>query len=176
MRVLGEEIIDKWLFYGSLCGQVRKWWRCPHCNQDYVFVFNGSPPWPPLVLPCPRCTRESPLPWPSPRLISWTCEKCGSRQTTFAETWDSKDKTYRRVHWWSGRLDERSESLECAICNHSVAPSWSRPINDVGDGVRRGLWGILSVPLAAVNSSNRDCPYLGHVESRRETSACLNRF
>lgn len=121
--ILGYEIAENWHSYystpyqgeGINAGRAKKWWECPECKRDFVFSFRGGPPWPPLSLPCPSCGRESSLPWPTPSMVSWTCQKCGHVQMASRQSWESSDKRYTYVYFEYGVQTSQTE-LRCHKC------------------------------------------------------------
>lgn len=131
--ILGEEIADDYDAYRRL-GGVEKLWECPRCKHDFVFLFHGDPPWPPLSLPCPDCGRESPIPWRKPPMVSWTCQNCGHVQTASSRCWKSPDKEYKVV--FAGY--PTSKSLFCNRCS-VPATSVRGVFDDILDGVGVGF-------------------------------------
>lgn len=126
--ILGYEIADDWYSYHTIVlnsydvGCIDKWWQCPLCKIDRVFTFRGAPPWPPLSIPCPSCLQESPIPWPSPPMVTWTCQNCGHVQMTSRRRWE------QRYKW----------KVICNKCGKS-ADSTRGVIDDIGDVVGLGF-------------------------------------
>lgn len=145
--ILGEEISD-WNYESSYSSKVYKWWKCPQCNQEFRFRFNGYPPWPPLDLKCPECWKESPIPWPSPALISWRCGRCGVNQMVSRLTWYSQERKYTEV-FFSICTEEIQTHLSCDICS-SAPPGGYGPPKSFGDAAKRTFYGAVAGALGIV--------------------------
>lgn len=141
--ILGYEIAEDWNSYQTTTsvyenyevrevGSAQKWWECPRCKHDFVFSFTGAPPWPPLSLPCPSCGRESPIPWPAPPMVAWTCQKCGHVQKASRRSLESPDKQYTYVYFESG-VKTCTTDLRCDKCVASAKRGAIDEIFDVFD-------------------------------------------
>lgn len=144
--ILDYEIADNWALYDSRFGKARKWWRCPRCHQESLFRFNGNPPWPPLDLECPSCEQVSPIPWPAPPMVAWTCQKCGHVQMVSRRTWESHDKKYTEVGFW-GWAEEAK--LFCEVCAGDVPGGYGSPAT-LGDAAKRIVLGPIAGALELV--------------------------
>jgi len=143
IKVLGMDICEDW----SDCPeeqnstQIAKWWECPRCHHDAIIYFNSSPPWPPLNLPCPHCQKESTIPWPSPRMQSWTCRRCGLDQMASCRSLQSPENGYTLMHGAYYIGDRTLGCKRCGkLCFEPNTPSQSGLASEIGDVIAAPLY------------------------------------
>ncbi len=138
-----DEAASSWLEYSSGDETVHKWWVCPKCGEDALFIFNGGPPWPPLDLTCPHCHNESPMPWAAPPMIRWTCQECGTIQSTSKKAWNQIAYYEKKWSYPYGSRDAIPSCLGCGAIPKSRGSS-----GGVGLAILGGIFSILAHSFA----------------------------
>ena len=121
--VLGYDVADDWeeYFLHPGAADVCKWWQCPLCHGEYILPIPlycwPNELWPPLSpLECPSCKRESEIPWPTPPMVTYTCQRCGMVDMVSRLAWHSPDKTCIHLDWQDGRFKTTSGRFCCSAC------------------------------------------------------------
>ncbi len=140
-------------------GGVFKFWQCPRCKEEFLFEFNSKERWPHLDLECPSCGQESPIPWPTPPMVTWTCRFCGHVQMASRRNYESLDKTYTQV----SVRETYQAVLRCNRCFRSASDEKGvfyvveDLVGGLPDGIRKFFgWETATAQQAEYHRENRE--------------------